>query len=93
VNVHRRFPVAFEERNEVSSGREAGRRIPRSPQFVCPFATPARAWDFPLREFFIHHKPDRAEVFIADLISDIRKFTESAAQSDDITALYLQRTS
>jgi len=47
----------------------------------------------PLREFFIHHKPDRAEVFIADLISDIRKFTESAPQSDDISALYLQRTS
>ena len=47
----------------------------------------------PLREFFIHHKPDRAAVFIADLISDIKKFTASAAQSDDITALYLQRTS
>ena len=47
----------------------------------------------PLREFVIHHKPDRAEVFIADLISDIKKFTGPAPQSDDITALYLQRTS
>jgi serine phosphatase RsbU (regulator of sigma subunit) len=46
----------------------------------------------PLREFVIHHKPDRAEVFITDLISDIKKFTGSAPQSDDITALYLHRT-
>lgn len=48
---------------------------------------------FPLREFVIHHKPERAEVFIADLISDIKKFTGTAPQSDDITALYLYRTS
>jgi len=27
--------------------------------------------DFPLRDFLLHHRPDRAEAFIADLISDI----------------------
>jgi serine phosphatase RsbU (regulator of sigma subunit) len=46
----------------------------------------------PLRDFVLHHKPDRAEAFIAELISDIKKFTGSAPQSDDITALYLHRS-
>ena len=47
----------------------------------------------PLNQFFAAHKPDQAELFIADLITDIRKFTGSAPQSDDITALYLHRCS
>ncbi|TSA21894.1 serine/threonine-protein phosphatase [bacterium] len=45
----------------------------------------------PLRDFFLQHKPEKAESFIAQLIGDIRRFTGSAPQSDDITALYLRR--
>ena len=45
----------------------------------------------PLREFLIQHKPDQAELFIRDLIMDIKKFTGNASQNDDITALYLVR--
>ncbi len=47
----------------------------------------------PLRDFVLHHRPDRADAFIAELISDIKKFTGAAPQSDDITALYIHRTS
>jgi serine phosphatase RsbU (regulator of sigma subunit) len=47
----------------------------------------------PLRDFVLHHRPGRADAFIADLIRDIKEFTGSAPQSDDITALYLHRTS
>ena len=46
----------------------------------------------PLDRFLAHHKPDRATTFIDDLIDDIKRFTGSAPQSDDITALYLFRT-
>jgi len=46
----------------------------------------------PLREFVSRHLPDRAETFISDLIADVRRFTGSAPQNDDITALYLIRT-
>ena len=46
-----------------------------------------------LTDYLIHHKPDRAETFIKELITDIKKFTGSAQQNDDITALYLHRTS
>jgi len=45
----------------------------------------------PLRDFFLQHKPENAETFIGQLIRDIRRFTGSAPQSDDITALYLHR--
>jgi serine phosphatase RsbU (regulator of sigma subunit) len=45
----------------------------------------------PLSELFLRHTPEKAETFIADLISDIKQFTGSAPQSDDITALYLHR--
>ncbi len=44
-----------------------------------------------LVEFTTRHKPDNAEGFIKDLITDIRDFTGSAPQSDDVTALYLFR--
>ena len=45
----------------------------------------------PLDRFMMAHKPGRADAFIQDLIGDIRRFTGSAPQSDDITALYLLR--
>ena len=45
----------------------------------------------PLIDFFTHHRHERADTFIRDLISDIKRFTGSAPQSDDITALYLLR--
>lgn len=45
----------------------------------------------PLNKFFLSHKADTAERFIADLIADIKGYTGSAPQSDDITALYLHR--
>ena len=45
----------------------------------------------PLKEFVIRRKPDRADEFINALIADVRKFTGSAVQSDDITAIYLLR--
>jgi len=45
----------------------------------------------PLSHFFLTHTPQKAELFIADLIRDIKNYTGSAPQSDDITALYLHR--
>lgn len=45
----------------------------------------------PLSKFFLTHKAETAERFIADLIADIKSYTGSAPQSDDITALYLHR--
>ena len=47
--------------------------------------------DTPLQLFVTAHKPDRAGLFIQDLIADIKRFTGNAPQSDDITALYLLR--
>ncbi len=46
-----------------------------------------------LRQFAEQHKPPKAASFISDLIADIKKYTGSAPQSDDITALYLHRES
>jgi len=45
-----------------------------------------------LKDFLQNHKTSRADEFISDLIAGIRRFTGSAPQSDDITALYLHRT-
>ena len=45
----------------------------------------------PLKELLARHKPDHAEIFIKDLIGDIKRFTGNEPQSDDITALYLLR--
>ena len=45
----------------------------------------------PLSRFFLAHKAETAQRFIADLIADIKAYTGSAPQSDDITALYLHR--
>ncbi|OGU25572.1 MAG: hypothetical protein A2X66_07110 [Ignavibacteria bacterium GWA2_54_16] len=45
----------------------------------------------PLRDFFLGHQPAQSGAFIRELITDIKKFTGSAPQSDDITALYLRR--
>jgi sigma-B regulation protein RsbU (phosphoserine phosphatase) len=45
----------------------------------------------PLKDLLARHKPDQAEIFIKDLISDIKRFTGNYPQSDDITALYLLR--
>ena len=47
--------------------------------------------DFPVTDFLTKHTPDSSETFISDLIADIRKFTGSAPQNDDITAMYLRR--
>jgi serine phosphatase RsbU (regulator of sigma subunit) len=44
-----------------------------------------------LAEFMAKHASDTAEAFIARLIADVRRFTGTAPQSDDITALYLHR--
>ena len=45
----------------------------------------------PLQEFFARVVPEKAEVFIRDLIADVKQFTADAPQADDITALYLIR--
>jgi sigma-B regulation protein RsbU (phosphoserine phosphatase) len=47
----------------------------------------------PLIDFFVGHRSQRAEAFISDLIGEIKRFSGSAPQSDDITALYLHRSS
>jgi len=46
----------------------------------------------PLRDFVAGHCPERAEVFVRDLIADVKRFAGAAPQNDDITALYLIRT-
>jgi sigma-B regulation protein RsbU (phosphoserine phosphatase) len=46
---------------------------------------------FPLSDYVARHRPDRAAEFIQDLRLEIRAFTADTPQSDDITALYLQR--
>ncbi|HTO94053.1 MAG TPA: PP2C family protein-serine/threonine phosphatase, partial [Bacteroidota bacterium] len=46
----------------------------------------------PLKEFVSAHLPERAETFISDLIADVKRFTGTAPQNDDITAIYLMRT-
>jgi serine phosphatase RsbU (regulator of sigma subunit) len=45
----------------------------------------------PLKDFFLKHRPEKADTFIQDLIADIRRFTGDAPQSDDITAMILLR--
>ena len=47
--------------------------------------------DVPITDYLLKHTPASSETFITDLITDIRKFTGSAAQNDDITAIYLRR--
>jgi sigma-B regulation protein RsbU (phosphoserine phosphatase) len=47
--------------------------------------------DFPLRDFVRGKVPDRARTFIEDLMTDVKKYTGSAPQNDDITALYLMK--
>jgi len=47
--------------------------------------------DFPLRDFVSGKVPDRAGTFIEELIADVKKYTGSAPQNDDITALYLMK--
>ena len=60
-----------------------------------PEATDARQRlydeDFPLRDFVRDQVPDRARTFIEELIADVKKYTGSAPQNDDITALYLMK--
>jgi phosphoserine phosphatase RsbU/P len=45
-----------------------------------------------LLEFLARNKTPLAETFIVGLIADVKTFTGSALQNDDITALYLHRT-
>jgi serine phosphatase RsbU (regulator of sigma subunit) len=45
----------------------------------------------PLKEFVVQRKPEKAGGFIHELITDIKRFTGTAEQNDDITALYLLR--
>ncbi len=47
--------------------------------------------EFPITDFLTKHQPNSSEAFISDLIADIRKFTGTAPQNDDITAMYLRR--
>ncbi|MDX1699574.1 MAG: PP2C family protein-serine/threonine phosphatase [Melioribacteraceae bacterium] len=42
-----------------------------------------------LEEFFLKNKTKTAEEFITKIFDDVKKFTKSAPQSDDITGLYL----
>ncbi len=44
-----------------------------------------------LKEFMLRQKPSRADEFIRTLLSDMKRFTGAAPQSDDITAMYLLR--
>ena len=44
-----------------------------------------------LELFFLNNKPANAEIFIKNLITDVKKHTTDTPQSDDITALYLIR--
>ena len=44
-----------------------------------------------LEKFFIKNKPVKAETFINNIVSDVKKHTGNTPQSDDITALYLIR--
>ncbi len=48
--------------------------------------------DFPLKDYVRAHVPPRADAFIQELIADVKNFTGSAPQNDDITALYLLKT-
>lgn len=45
----------------------------------------------PLKEFFAGRTPPKADDFIRELITDIKAFTGTAPQNDDITALVLIR--
>lgn len=47
--------------------------------------------DHPLKEFVARTKPPAAKEFIQSLIVDIKEFSGSAPQADDITAMYLVR--
>lgn len=47
--------------------------------------------EVPLIDFVVHHRHDKADAFIRDLIADLKRFTGNAPQSDDITALTLIR--
>jgi sigma-B regulation protein RsbU (phosphoserine phosphatase) len=47
--------------------------------------------DHPLAEYLAAHTATRARAFIDNLIADVRKFSGSAPQSDDITAIFLHR--
>jgi serine phosphatase RsbU (regulator of sigma subunit) len=49
--------------------------------------------DEPLSQFVLRTRPERAEEFIHSLIADVKRFTGTAPQADDITALYLMRRS
>jgi len=47
--------------------------------------------DNALKTYFVNAKPARAEEFVRGLLADVARFTASALQSDDITAMYLLR--
>jgi serine phosphatase RsbU (regulator of sigma subunit) len=47
--------------------------------------------EFPITDFLSKDTPESSEAFIADLIADIRRFTRTAPQNDDITAMYMRR--
>ena len=44
-----------------------------------------------LEKFMIKNRLKAASVFIAELLDDVNQFVGKAAQSDDITVLYLKR--
>ncbi len=47
--------------------------------------------DGALKDFFAGQTPANARDFISALIADVKAFTGTAPQADDITALYLMR--
>jgi len=42
-------------------------------------------------DFLAQNRPEKAGVFVADLIAELKSFTGAAPQNDDITVLYLHR--
>lgn len=47
--------------------------------------------DEKMEEFFINNKPEDANLFVDDIVKDVKKYTGDAPQSDDITVMYLIR--
>jgi len=44
-----------------------------------------------LQKFYAYNTPEKASMFIDELVADVRSHTKETPQSDDITALYLIR--
>jgi serine phosphatase RsbU (regulator of sigma subunit) len=45
-----------------------------------------------LKRFLIANRSSSPEAFVRGLLADVASFTDSAPQSDDMTAMYLKRS-